>query len=84
MTSVKRKSKKPNLKVLLSKTVMNFLRLTVKADLLTVNLQYADFQNGLNLKDSVHRAEEHGVSTTHFIRIILMFILFLKEEDAQL
>ena len=80
----KRKSKKPNLKVLLSKTVMNFLRLTVKADLLTVNLQYADFQNGLNLKDSVHRAEEHGVSTTHFIRIILMFILFLKEEDAQL
>ena len=84
MTSVKRKSKKPNLKVLPSKTVMNFLRLTVKADLLTVNLQYADFQNGLNLKDSVHRAEEHGVSTTHFIRIILMFILFLKEEDAQL
>lgn len=48
------------------------------------DLQYADFQNGLNLKDSVHRAEEHGVSTTHFIRIILMFILFLKEEDAQL
>ena len=82
--AVKRKSKKPNLKVLPSKTVMNFLRLTVKADLLTVNLQYADFQNGLNLKDSVHRAEEHGVSTTHFIRIILMFILFLKEEDAQL
>ena len=80
----RKKSKKPNLKVLPSKTVMNFLRLTVKADLLTVNLQYADFQNGLNLKDSVHRAEEHGVSVTHFIRIILMFILFLKEEDAQL